>query len=423
MKSRWSTFACIGVLTGTTGFLVGFLTTLNPDPLPDRPDWSSTASRDGQPSLIKVPDDELPSFGDGNSAEELMYFPETVLAEAEALAPEEAPPQPPRVLEPGILPQPSSIAAPLSPDLTQRSGLEQLIDAEFGGLSQQQREVWIEVLSGLPLEDAAGILRTWKQLGRGAEIEQQPGLIGANPGLTRLPPVNTHAADPHDPLPNHPELHALRRIRELLVLNLLNADTHGYRRYEPLLSDTSIDEAAPHSVGVSFDGWRIDQRPGTIQPTGNSLDVAISGAGFFVVMVDGETFYTRCGRFGTDDQGRLMLDQPQHTALLHPEVIVPPGSVGVLIDLDGTVHVGGRGEESRQLGQLQLATFRDPGRLRPVGGTLFQATADSGPATLHTPNSSGAGSVQHRVLETSNVDLERERSRLECLDRLLQTWE
>lgn len=435
MTSRWSYLTCIALAAGTTGFLAGFLVIRAPAPVSESTRRPATETADRQPMPAHFPGKESSGLGDAGYADDLMYFPETVLADAEALAPEDSLSRFPHSAEPGFLPQPSSTATPLTPIPVRSSGLEQLIDAEFSGLSDQQREVWLEVLGGLPLEDAAGILRIWKQFGRGAGRNSVPLLPeNPNPGGPGLPADSSHSFQ----LAAHKMASVVRRMRELIVLNLLNAETHGFRRYESLLLDaplqaaetttstpelTSTEASVSHPQFVAVDGWRIDQRPGTTQLTGNSMDVAISGAGFFVVALEETILYTRCGRFRTDEQRRLVLDHTRPTAVLQPPIIVPSDADEILIEPAGTVYAVRNGQSRQEIGRLELATFRDPGRLQPVGRTLFKATDRSGPALRHTPDSAETGWLEQRALESSNVNFEEELSRLEWLDRMLRSIE
>jgi len=136
--------------------------------------------------------------------------------------------------------------------------------------------------------------------------------------------------------------------------------------------------------------------------TGNPMDVAITGNGFFQVQDrEGNTFYTRAGSFQLDANGNLVTAQG---FTVDPGIIAPAGSK-VSIGADGTVTAQTGNGPSVAVGQIQLASFNNPEGLVLTGDGMAAATTASGPATLGAPGTVGYGGLVSGFLESSNVDL------------------
>lgn len=146
---------------------------------------------------------------------------------------------------------------------------------------------------------------------------------------------------------------------------------------------------------------------GAVQQTGNDLDVAIDGAGFFQIQLpDGTTAYTRDGSFQKDSQGQVVSSSGYPVS---PSITIPSNALSVTISKDGVVSVTQQGATAPvQVGTLQVATFVNVGGLQSIGENLFLETASSGSATPNTPGSSGAGVLNQRYVETSNVNVAEE---------------
>jgi flagellar basal-body rod protein FlgG len=143
---------------------------------------------------------------------------------------------------------------------------------------------------------------------------------------------------------------------------------------------------------------------GTIEQTGNALDVAIEGKGMLPVLrPDGTVAYTRAGALKLDADGRLVTSAGLP---VEPPITVPPDVTEVIIDQSGKVSATRSGEaEPTDLGQLQIATFANPGGLDAVGHNLFLASAASGEPSVGIPGDEGRGSILQGALEGSNVDV------------------
>jgi flagellar basal-body rod protein FlgG len=141
--------------------------------------------------------------------------------------------------------------------------------------------------------------------------------------------------------------------------------------------------------------------------TGNDLDVAINGAGFFQILLpDGTTAYTRDGSFQRDNQGQLVTSSGYP---IQPSITIPANALTTTISNDGVVSITQAGNASTtQVGTLQLATFINVGGLQSVGENLYMETASSGTPTPSTPGTNGAGVLNQRYVESSNVNVAEE---------------
>lgn len=190
-------------------------------------------------------------------------------------------------------------------------------------------------------------------------------------------------------------LGAQLRATQVLANNLANADTPGFQAQRPIFASALQPQAgAPRSAAAySIDRatWR-DTAPGPLTTTGNPLDVALRGEGFFAVETpEGEERYTRAGRFTLSPEGRLV--DAEGNAVLDARgtpIAFGPGDTRIEIQGDGTIR-----SESGVIGQLRVVRFDSPQRLRAEGDRLF--AAEEAPQPMERP-----GVVQGAV-EGSNV--------------------
>jgi flagellar basal-body rod protein FlgG len=155
--------------------------------------------------------------------------------------------------------------------------------------------------------------------------------------------------------------------------------------------------------GVKTVGTPRLMTQGTLQQTGNTLDVAIQGSGWFqILMPDGTFTYTRDGSFQMDNQGRIVTAEGN---LVQPTITIPVNSTGLTINQQGQVSVTLPGSTTSSiLGQFNLATFINDAGLQAVGSNLMVATPASGTAQLQVPGLNGSGTLLQGSLEQSNVD-------------------
>jgi flagellar basal-body rod protein FlgG len=150
---------------------------------------------------------------------------------------------------------------------------------------------------------------------------------------------------------------------------------------------------------------------GDAYETGNPLDIAIEGDGFFqVLLADGTVGYTRDGSFKLDAQGRIVTSDGFP---LEPPITVPQDAESITIGQDGTVTAKIAGEtEPQELGVIELARFINPAGLQSIGRNLYVATVASGEPQLGTPGFDGLGTLAQGFLETSNVQAVEEMVRM-----------
>ncbi len=205
--------------------------------------------------------------------------------------------------------------------------------------------------------------------------------------------------------------------------NLANVATNGYKRshaqFEDLLyqnirqaggqstQQTQLPTGLQLGTGVRPVATSRIFTQGNLQESGNQLDMAINGNGFFPIqMADGSIGYTRDGSFRLDAQGQMVTP---NGAPLSPPITVPANTEGITVGVDGVVTAKVAGNpQPVQLGQLQLATFVNPAGLDPRGQNLYLETAASGAPTVATPGLNGTGAINQGFLETSNVNVVEE---------------
>jgi flagellar basal-body rod protein FlgG len=210
---------------------------------------------------------------------------------------------------------------------------------------------------------------------------------------------------------------------DVISNNLANVSTGGFKRsravFEDLLYQTLRQPGAQQTqqnqigsglqigTGVRPVATERIHTQGNLQQTGNALDVAIQGNGYFQIqMPDGTVAYTRDGSFQLDNQGQITMPNGYP---LDPAVIVPPDALSVTIGKDGTISALQPGAVNPVvIGNLQLATFVNPGGLQSMGENLFLETASSGVATPNQPGFNGAGVLNQAYIETSNVNVAEE---------------
>jgi flagellar basal-body rod protein FlgG len=143
---------------------------------------------------------------------------------------------------------------------------------------------------------------------------------------------------------------------------------------------------------------------GDLTGTGNPLDMAITGDGFFQVEYpDGSTVYTRDGTFKMSADGTVVTSEGYS---LLPQLTIPEDASSISIGGDGTVEVLQSGSDTpTQIGQIELARFINPSGLTAIGHNLFVQTGASGDPVTDVPTQNGLGSIDQGYLEMSNVDV------------------
>jgi flagellar basal-body rod protein FlgG len=202
--------------------------------------------------------------------------------------------------------------------------------------------------------------------------------------------------------------------------NISNQNTVGYKRQRVEFQDllyqnvrepgaaTGPNTMAPNGLqvgtGVRVVGTSRDFEQGALQNSGNPLDVAIEGDGFFVIQQpDGSPAYTREGTLKTDGLGRIVTNEGMP---LDPPITIPAGASSVSIAADGTVSATLSGQTTPvQIGAIQLAGFINPNGLKALGHNLFISSVASGEPQLGPPGVDGRGTILQGSFEGSNVDV------------------
>ena len=205
--------------------------------------------------------------------------------------------------------------------------------------------------------------------------------------------------------------------------NLANVNTTGFKRGRAVFADllyqtvrqpgaqSSQDSQLPSGLmlgtGVRSVATEKLFTQGNIVQTGNQLDLAVNGRGFFQILLpDGTRAYSRDGSFQLSANGELV---NSNGYALDPGITIPEQTQSVTIGADGTVSVLVAGESSpTEVGQLQLADFINPAGLQPMGENLFLETAASGDHQAATPGEDGVGTLVQGSLESSNVNVVEE---------------
>ena len=207
---------------------------------------------------------------------------------------------------------------------------------------------------------------------------------------------------------------------EVIANNIANINTTGFKRaraeFSDLLYQTErakgvanranqavVPEGANIGLGVQTSAVRNLHLQGELTQTGNDLDVALIGKGFFQIQsTDGTTLYTRAGAFNKNDQGQLVTIDGYEVL---PGITIPTGPTELTISRSGEVSAKLPGAtDATVLGQLTLADFVNEAGLQPLGDNLFQETAASGEAVIGNPDEEGFAYMKQGYLESSNVD-------------------
>ncbi|MEF2071720.1 flagellar basal-body rod protein FlgG [Consotaella aegiceratis] len=205
---------------------------------------------------------------------------------------------------------------------------------------------------------------------------------------------------------------------EVIANNIANVNTTGFKRSRAEFTDllyqverlagvparggeAVVPEGAQIGLGVRTAAIRSVNIQGTFTQTGNQLDLAVSGQGWFQIQGSGgDILYTRDGAFNTNDQGQLVTVDG---LAVEPAINIPLESTAVSVNSSGQVYATVDGVE-QELGQLTLVTFANEAGLAAQGGNLFKETAASGAPVAGIAGDPGFGTINQGYLEDSNVD-------------------
>ncbi len=207
---------------------------------------------------------------------------------------------------------------------------------------------------------------------------------------------------------------------DVISHNLSNVSTTGFKRNFAVFQDlmyqnqrqvgaqtgdnTQLPTGLHVGLGVNVGSISRNFMQGALTNTGNALDIAVNGQGFFQVqMPDGTTGYTRAGNFTRSSTGDVVTSEG------YP--LVP----AINLQIGDTLDIGPNGQVSiTRAGvttpgpQIQLANFVNPAGLEPLGNNLYRETVASGAPEAGNPLTNSLGEIRHKFLENSNINVVEE---------------
>lgn len=220
---------------------------------------------------------------------------------------------------------------------------------------------------------------------------------------------------------------------DVISNNIANMTTSGFKRQRAEFHDliyqnklrpgaTSTDAGTTVPTGMQFGLgvglgaiYRLHEQ-GTMKPTENPLDLAITGDGYFQIeLPNGDTAYTRSGVFQLNENGEIVNAQG---FTLQPGMTVPQDAEDIIINNSGEVLVKMPGQVAMaNVGQIQIATFINPAGLEGIGDTMFLETDSSGAPVVGNPAEDNFGDLRQGMLENSNVNVVEEITNLIAAQR------
>ncbi|MGV7034632.1 flagellar basal-body rod protein FlgG [Methylobacterium symbioticum] len=207
---------------------------------------------------------------------------------------------------------------------------------------------------------------------------------------------------------------------EVIANNIANLNTTGFKGARAEFTDLlyqaerqsgvpnqagqeAIPEGAMLGLGVRAAAIRNLHRQGSLANTGNQLDLAVNGRGYFqITNPNGEINYTRAGAFNKNAAGQLVTLEGY---LVDPAILIPNNTTELTVNQSGQVFAKVDGQVAlQQLGQITLANFANEAGLEPLGNGLYRETPASGQPVVGNPGDVSYGKLQQGYLEGSNVD-------------------
>ncbi len=210
---------------------------------------------------------------------------------------------------------------------------------------------------------------------------------------------------------------------DVISNNLANVSTNGFKRANAVFEDlmyqnlrqvgansseqSELPTGLQLGLGVRTVATSRSFTQGSLQQSGNHLDLAVNGSGFLqVTMPDGTTGYTRDGSLQLDAQGRMVTSSGYP---LTAGITIPAEAQSITVSADGVVSAKMPGQATpQQVGNIELANFVNPAGLEPRGQNLFSESLASGNPITGAPGSAGMGTVMQGFVETSNVNVVQE---------------
>ena len=207
---------------------------------------------------------------------------------------------------------------------------------------------------------------------------------------------------------------------DVISHNLANVSTTGFKRnfavFQDLMyqnhrqvgaqtgDDTQLPTGLHLGLGVNVGSTSRNFMQGSLANTGNALDIAVNGQGFFQIqMPDGTTGYTRAGNFTRNGNGDVVTNEGYP---LIPAINLQDGDT-LDIGADGRVSITRAGVTTPGP-QIELANFVNPAGLEPLGNNLYRETVASGAPEAGNPLNNSLGEIRHKFLENSNINVVEE---------------
>lgn len=213
-------------------------------------------------------------------------------------------------------------------------------------------------------------------------------------------------------------MQAMQLQIDTMANNLANVNTIGFKKsraeFEDLMYQTlnvagTQNESGSRlptglQVGMGVKPTTVHKffSQGDFQNTGNQLDIAISGQGFFKLDANGDEVYTRAGSFKTNQDGTIVTAQGY---ILQPQFTVPPETVTVTITEQGKISCTGRDGSELASTTIPVYTFINPAGLTAQGRNIYKQSDASGAPQENTPGNLNAGTLVQGYLEMSNVQM------------------
>ncbi len=205
---------------------------------------------------------------------------------------------------------------------------------------------------------------------------------------------------------------------DVIAHNLANVNTVGFKKSRPEFQDllyqtlrvpgteTAAGQQIPVGIQIGMGVKPISVQKlftqGDYQQTEQNLDLAIEGKGFFELLRNGESVYTRAGSFKLDSTGTIVDAEGNP---LQPEFVVPAETVQINIDSGGNITAVDANGNELASARITLVRFQNPGGLYALGKNLYSQTAASGDPVEGNPGEEGYGTIAQGFIEMSNVDV------------------
>jgi flagellar basal-body rod protein FlgG len=209
---------------------------------------------------------------------------------------------------------------------------------------------------------------------------------------------------------------------DVIANNLANVNTTAFKRNRADFQDLfyrqqilpGYQDAAGNltptgvaiGLGTRVSATQTDFTQGSFNQTGEQLDLAIQGKGFFQVLdPTGQIYYTRAGNLSVNANGQLVTSSAIDGRILQPAITIPQDAMNIVVGADGKVQIQQYNTTTlQQAGQIQLVNFINPEGLLELGQGLYQQTDSSSTPLLGIPGQNGLGTIVQGMLEQSNVE-------------------